>query len=221
REGIGLDDPVGFDWPTDLAEDDSRTSLIRLRDEGVPRVAVPSRDEDGNATDSQGGVVPMGQATRPAEYAWVHAVDTAFANAQDTWYGSKDDYGTPGHTAGTPLPVSLSHFRPTFENGQVVIRWNTESELNNAGFNILRSDTLNGEYKQVNSEMIQGNGTTGERSTYKWVDASAKPSVVYYYQIEDVSFAGERQTLQTTKLKGLISAIGKAATTWGDIKEVQ
>ena len=206
---------------------------------GTPRTGVPDRTVDGDMT---GAVIPLGTAANRrgkgevgkgdaakthamnAEYvkaAWVHAYDTAFADARETWYGSITDIGTPLHTTGTPLPVELSHFRPTLENGEVVIRWTTESELDNAGFNILRSDTRDGEYKQVNAELIQGHGTTGERSTYKWVDASAKPGVVYYYQIEDVSFAGERQTLQTTKLKGLISAVGKATTTWGDIKEVQ
>ena len=67
--------------------------------------------------------------------------------------------------------------------------------------------------------LIQGKGTTGERSTYKWVDTTAKPNAVYFYQIEDVSFAGERGLLAMTKLKGLISAKGKLTTSWGNIKD--
>ena len=106
-------------------------------------------------------------------------------------------------------------------SSKIVIRWTTESELDNAGFNILRSDSQNGEFKQVNSELVQGAGTTGERNTYKWVDESAKLGVVYYYQIEDVSFAGERQTLTTTKLKGLLSADNKLTTLWGGLKSQQ
>ena len=154
--------------------------------------------------------------------AWVHAVDTAGdASAQVTYYGDEDDYGTPLYSIGAALPVSLSYFRPTLENGEVVIRWTTQSELDNAGFNILRGDSRDGEFKQVNSELVQGAGTTGERNTYKWIDESAKPGVIYYYQIEDVSFAGEHQTLTTTKLKGLISAENKLTTLWGGLKEVQ
>ena len=57
--------------------------------------------------------------------------------------------------------------------------------------------------------------------SYKWVDSTTKPGAVYYYQIEDVSFAGEHQTLTTTKLKGLISAKNKLTTLWGGLKEVQ
>ena len=45
--------------------------------------------------------------------------------------------------------------------------------------------------------------------------------VIYYYQIEDVSFAGEHQTLTTTKLKGLISAKNKLTTLWSGLKSQQ
>ena len=138
-----------------------------------------------------------------------------------TYYGDITDISTPGLTHGQPLPVSLSFFRPALEDGKVVIRWTTESELDNAGFNVYRSESRNGEFKQVNDKLIQGKGTTAERSTYKWVDTSAKPGAIYYYQIEDVSFAGERSTLTTTKLKGLISAKNKLTTKWGELKEVQ
>ncbi len=153
---------------------------------------------------------------------WVLSSDDGRIHRIDvTYYGNEDDISTPGQTVRSPLPVSLSSFRPSVQDGKVVVRWTTESELDNAGFNILRSDSRNGEFKKVNAKMIQGHGTTGERNTYKWVDATAKPGFVYYYQIEDVSFAGERQTLMTTKLKGLISAKNKLTTLWGGLKEVQ
>ena len=219
RLDIGLDDPYSWNWPTALTEDGHRTSLIRLRDaNGRPRIGVPNRNVEGDIT---GAVLPIGtKKARPPKYAWVHAVDTTFKRVprKNLWYGDSSDIGTPGFIRGTQLPVSLSFFRPTLEDGKVVIRWTTESELDNAGFNILRSDSRNGEFKQVNDKLIQGKGTTAERSTYKWVDTSAKPGAVYYYQIEDVSFAGERTTLTTTKLKGLISAKNKLTTTWSELK---
>ena len=66
--------------------------------------------------------------------------------------------------------------------------------------------------------MIQGAGTTGERNNYTWKDTTAKPNVVYYYRIEDVSYAGVRQQLATVRLRGLVSASGKLITSWGDVK---
>jgi hypothetical protein len=227
-------DPRTNDTPEDngkmkfekgMTEDGDRTSIIRVFDDRVARDGI-----SGDARDGTGAVKPLGGTNGvgvarmkgiDSQYSWVHAVDTKQRLVRHTWYGDESDWGTPLDRGGQILPVELSHFRPTLEDGKVTIRWTTESELDNAGFNILRSEARDGEFKQVNTEMIQGHGTTGERHTYKWVDQTAKPNVVYYYQIEDVSFAGERQTLQTTKLKGLISARGKATTTWGDIKEVQ
>ena len=66
--------------------------------------------------------------------------------------------------------------------------------------------------------MVQGAGTTGERTEYTWMDTKAKPNTVYYYRIEDVSHAGERQQLATVRLRGLVSAAGKRTARWADLK---
>ena len=143
------------------------------------------------------------------------------AGAGISFYGHRDDVGTPGYRLGGPLPVSLSKFRPVRnqETGHVDITWITESELNNAGFNILRSEAKNGEFKVINVKgIVAGHGTTSEQHVYKFTDATAKPNVVYYYQIEDVSINGLRTTLTTTHLRGHVGAAGKLTITWGDLK---
>ncbi|MDE0684759.1 MAG: leucine-rich repeat domain-containing protein [Candidatus Poribacteria bacterium] len=119
---------------------------------------------------------------------------------------------------GDPLPVSLSRFRAELIESGVIIKWVTESELDNAGFNILRSETRDGEFKIVNPTLIQGAGTTSERRDYTWTDTTAKPNVAYYYRIEDVSHAGVRAQLATVRLRGLVSASGKLTTRWADLK---
>ncbi len=192
-------------WPDANAADGSRISVARITHPVTAGNKHPRMHSPGTMAAS-----------------WIlSSVDTRAGLTDFTYYGHSDDVSTPGQTYRSPLPVSLSFFRPTLEDGKIVIRWTTESELDNAGFNIYRSDTRDGEFKQVNEALIQGKGTTAERSSYKWIDATAKPGAVYYYQIEDVSFAGERNTLTTTKLKGLISAKDKLTTRWGELKEVQ
>ena len=186
-------------WTLPVGEDDGRrSSLIRVYDDGV---AVTGTMED----------------------AWTSADATNLAFAiSHTFYGDADDFGTPGFRAGGPVPVSLSKFRPErLESGEIVVRWTTESELNNAGFNILRSETRNGQFTQINTSLIAGQGTTSERTAYEWKDTSAKPSVVYYYQIQDVSLDGKVQTLRQSRLKGNVSAAGKITTTWGELKALQ
>ncbi len=137
----------------------------------------------------------------------------------ETYYGASDDISTPGYYPGSALPVSLSSFLPKRTDAGVVIKWTTQSELNNAGFNILRSETKTGEFAVINPTMIQGAGTTGEKHTYSYTDKTAKPNVAYYYQIEDVSFDGHRQRLTgATRLRGHVGAAGKLTTTWGGLK---
>ena len=53
--------------------------------------------------------------------------------------------------------------------------------------------------------MIPGAGTTSERQSYTYTDKTAKPKVVYYYQLECISVDGTRQTLRTTRLRGNIN----------------
>ena len=138
-----------------------------------------------------------------------------------SYYGLPIDVGTPGFRAGGALPVELSHFRPARdkETGAVVITWSTQSELNNAGFFIKRSQQRDGQFKVINATMIPGAGTTSEKQFYTYTDTTAQPNVVYYYQIEDVSLDGNRQTLtRGIRLKGYVGAAGKATTLWGELK---
>ena len=102
------------------------------------------------------------------------------------YWGSSTDTGNPGYRGEGPLPVTLSRFRAELMDTVIVINWTTESELDNAGFNILRSLTKQGPFMKVNSTLIQGAGTIGERSEYTWTDTTAKPNVVFclkYYEM--------------------------------------
>ena len=69
--------------------------------------------------------------------------------------------------------------------------------------------------------MIQGAGTISEKQFYTYTDTTAQPNVVYYYQIEDVSLDGNRQTLTNgIRLKGHIGAAGKLTTTLGRLEDI-
>ena len=209
---MGYDDKGNFDRETivwDLPArqaDNRRRSLVR-------------EYEDNSGMGSQ-----RTMAAGLMEAAWRTANEGDLARpgaAGSIYFGHSLDIGTPGYSRVSPLPVSLSSFRPVRDQatGEVVIRWVTQSELNNAGFNILRSETKNGEFTVVNVKgIIPGQGTTSEKHVYEWTDTTAKPNVVYYYQIEDVSLDGKRTTLVTTHLRGNVNAAGKLTTTWSSLK---
>ena len=157
------------------------------------------------------------------EFGWFHAekVEHLIEKRNQYYYGTYTDIGAPGYRTEDRevLPVTLSSFSAQRNNNdQILLRWVTESELDNAGFNILRSQSKHGTFVKINPKLIQGVGTTSERSTYTWTDTTAKPNTVYYYWIEDVSYAGVHKTLATTRLRGLISAKGKIVMQWADFK---
>ena len=193
-------------WALPMGEDGApRSSLIRAH---VQVSVGPAEPEDGKMMDT-----------------WRLASMTSFAHPthirRANYYGAANDVGTPGYRAGGALPVELSHFRPARDKatGQVIIAWSTQSELNNAGFFIKRSQQRNGEFKVINATMVPGAGTTSEKQFYTYTDTTAQPNVVYYYQIEDVSLDGNRQTLtRGIRLKGHVGAAGKATTLWGELK---
>ena len=202
---LGADGAAAWALPTNEAG--GRSSIIRNHIEVVRGPAAP---EDGMMAEN-----------------WVLASDTRFEQVThiraQSYYGAANDVGTPGFRAGGALPVELSHFRPARdEAGAVVITWSTQSELNNAGFFIKRSQQKDGEFKVINAAMVPGAGTTSEKQSYTYTDTTANPNIVYYYQIEDVSFDGQRQTLtRGIRLKGHIGAAGKATTTWGELKHFE
>ncbi len=179
-------------------------------------------DESGRSSLIRREMDAKGMATMGTDAnGWVLASSTSLVSGPATWYGSDEDAGTPGYDAGGPLPVELSHFRPARDKqtGAVVITWSTQSELNNAGFFIKRSQQRDGQFKVINATMVAGAGTSSEKQSYTYTDSTAQPNVVYYYQIEDVSLDGQRQTLtHGTRLKGHIGAAGKLTSTWGEIK---
>ena len=192
-------------WALPMVEGHARSSIIRRH---VQVSAGPAEPKDGTLMDS-----------------WVLASDTNFGKpmhlSAHSYYGLPIDVGTPGFRAGGALPVELSQFRPARDKvtGAVVITWSTQSELNNAGFFIKRSHQRDGEFKVINATMIPGAGTTSEKQFYTYEDTTAQPNVVYYYQIEDVSLDGNRQTLtRGIRLRGYVGVAGKATVLWGELK---
>ncbi len=184
------DVPV-WEVPSGTTAEGARVSLIRRYEDSAP---LPGTDAD----------------------SWKSAANVKLAVS--TYYGWETDIGTPGYREGGPLPVVLSHFQLVRTAAGVVIRWTTESSVDNAGFNLLRSESRSGPYTKINPALIAGSGTTGESSAYVFTDGAAKPGVVYYYRLEEVSFGGVVQPLVTMRVRGQVSAIGKRVTRWSELK---
>ena len=204
RDGKLVDEVGNTDG--DRRSDDAPAWALPLSDVEGARSSLIRRYDNGVALDGK------------KRASWVLAANIR-AIEGELYYGHRNDRGTPGWRAGGALPVELSRFAVARNDaGAVVLTWATESEVDNAGFNLRRSERRDGRFTLINAALIAGAGTTGERQTYTFTDTSAKPGVEYYYQLEEVSFAGKPRMLSMRLLRGPVSAANRQLRTFGEVK---
>ncbi|MGB9690601.1 MAG: tetratricopeptide repeat protein [Candidatus Sumerlaeaceae bacterium] len=104
-----------------------------------------------------------------------------------------------------PLPTppikreDLAKLIPSDAPGRVIIRWRTETQEENLGFNIYRSENPEGPYQRINRSLIPGEGSTNIPKDYCFEDKPLPRGKVFYYYIETVSVNGVHEVLEGTK----------------------
>jgi uncharacterized repeat protein (TIGR01451 family) len=84
--------------------------------------------------------------------------------------------------------IELAEFGAVIEPTGVKLTWRTASETDNFGFNVYRSERLNGARTKVNASLVEGQGT-GSGSTYTMTDFNVAPGK-WFYWLEDVDYDG-------------------------------
>jgi hypothetical protein len=96
------------------------------------------------------------------------------------------------------LPVELSAFSVHAENNVVIITWTTESEVDNLGFILERSEDYKASWYIIVSyethDALMGQGNTSSRTEYTFTDITVESGQAYYYRLSDVSIQGEITT---------------------------
>ena len=88
-------------------------------------------------------------------------------------------------------PVVLSVFTATALDEKIQLYWVTESETDNLGWNIYRSNLGREGYHRINRNLIPGAGNSSVPVEYFYSDENVSEGVTYYYYLESVSYAGE------------------------------
>jgi len=114
------------------------------------------------------------------------------------------------YTRSQITPVTLGSLSAEGVENGILISWETVTETNNFGFNILRAESTDGERLQINPEIIFSSLAPGDPfgSSYEYLDETAAPGVEYIYWLVDIPLDGTENGLH-----GPISAI------WGLIAE--
>jgi hypothetical protein len=120
---------------------------------------------------------------------YLNASHTAYIdnNSKSDWYHCTTP--SQGSANDSSLPVFLNSFSANVTQSGILLRWQTESEVNNAGFYICRSENKEGQFQRI-SPLIQGAGNTNELQKYDFIDHNVLEGKTYYYLIEDMDING-------------------------------
>ena len=90
-------------------------------------------------------------------------------------------------TSGPALPVELISFAAVVEKGNVVLNWQTATEVNNYGFEIEKLEAKSEKWEQIG--FVEGYGTTNASQNYSFTD---KPgSGTYQYRLKQIDRNGK------------------------------
>lgn len=93
-------------------------------------------------------------------------------------------------TTAAPLAVTLASFSAVSAGGQVLLAWETVSELDNAGFNLYRATSDDwGSAALLTFVPSQAPGSS-QGFSYSFTDADVETGLTYWYWLEDVSLTG-------------------------------
>lgn len=82
---------------------------------------------------------------------------------------------------------------PAAPQVSAVVRWETASEMETAGFNLYRSENPDGPFTQrVNTDLIPAGTTPLVGGAYVYTDTNVQPGRIYYYELEEVEIDGTR-----------------------------
>ena len=194
----GLSNPFGI--ALDLAN--SKMYWTDLGTDKIQRANLDGSNVEDLVTNADGLSSPQGIAldlTNSKMY-WadfgtnkIQRADLTGSNVEDLVTGLSSPVFIALEVSDITLPVELSIFTAESHIDGVLLRWRTESETNNLGFHIYRSQQKAGEYVRITLALIGGQGNTNTARDYSFVDETAQQGATYWYLIEDVDLSGIRE----------------------------
>ena len=98
-------------------------------------------------------------------------------------------------SAAEALPVSLTNFNAALAKGQSTLTWETASESNNKGFQVLRS-TDGKDFAKIDFVASKAqNGNSASALSYSYVDRTAKAGI-NYYKLNQVDLDGKSELFE-------------------------
>ncbi len=177
------------DWPVLVQDGEAWLALDSASNKVVfSAFAWVDQGYDGDGGHARGweASFPVGQGTR-----------TIFAHVNVWDDGASQTSGTPktGNVVTmscyTPTAVFITSLTAKQKGSNVLLRWETGSEVNNMGFNLFYAASQDGPWSQINAQLIPSKVEPGSPSGAKYKfqhrDVPAGPA---FYLLEDLDSSG-------------------------------
>ncbi len=136
--------------------------------------------DGGGATWSSGGAFSLGGTAGQPDAGPL--IGGAFRMVQSGFW----------HDDNSPTAVRLARFEARPAGTGIRVEWETASEVDNVGFHLYRSTSLDSLGERLNEALIPSQAPgQGLGALYTFYDESAAPGVAYYYTLEDVNLDGQ------------------------------
>ena len=148
------------------------------------------------ATDGNYVVVVTDDNNVLEGFLWTDGLDDTDNYSQVTSYpvtvsGGNVNYADFGFEHLLTLAV-ISSFEAYEQNGQVVLTWETSSEVGTVGFYVKRLNEDTGTFKVVNKQLLPGLLNAPAGGTYQYADDKAEPGGTYTYELVEVEASGKK-----------------------------
>ena len=91
-----------------------------------------------------------------------------------------------------PTLVELISFAAKPGPHNILLSWETASEIDSAGFYLWRSERESSGYERITVALVPAEGSPTQGASYQYDDKDVEPGKTYYYKLEDVDTGGSR-----------------------------
>jgi endonuclease I len=165
--------------------------IIMNEDAEIDRVVYSGTSPWPDPTGASMVFVGSSNADNNDAANWITAIQRQLSYIEET-----GDKGSPGSSGDDQaLPVELVEFSVELDN-QPTLLWTTESEEDNLGWNIFRSELEDGfennDYFPINCILIPGMGNSTEPVEYSFIDEyPVLEGYPYWYWLQSISTSQE------------------------------
>ncbi len=120
----------------------------------------------------------------------------------DSWLSNNSNNYVATFTTDAGLPVELTTFTAFTKEKEVILNWETATEVNNYGFYVERASaplSINSEMQWHEISFVEGHGNSNSPKTYSYLDNSVN-SGKYKYRLKQVDIDGSFEYSETVEV---------------------